>query len=417
MRLFAALGPGDIVAAQRNLLSRGEIANVTSIIFSGQLFEYCSRQGIDALFTSTNHSIDALEAQSIKLINLPRKLTGRNPFSFHISRIMYAFRLAVMARRFRADFALIDSGTCHYFALCVFRLIGIPVAINFHNVRWPQGFTECGLSGRVIRRLDSWFFRRIAIGALGCSPECAIQARSGGADALPYFGWSAQFSRSGFPRSTDVVGPRRPLRLMFAGRIERNKGVFDLIEISALLKQRYNVDVIIDIYGDGSAFGELCAAVSHSTEADRIILHGKKDRESLLKAYSRAHVVVVPTRRDFCEGMPLVCAEAVLSGRPVVTSRLSNAIPVLGDAVAEALPEDTDSYARVICRLANDDQYYQRAQSACATVSRQFLDRQLSYAAALDRLFAQVINNWQTLDDYNCLFDRLDPPAASNRGG
>lgn len=58
------------------------------------------------------------------------------------------------------------------------------------------------------------------------------------------------------------------------------------------------------------------------------------------------------TRRDFCEGMPLVCAEAMLSGKPVVTSRLSNALPVIGDTILEAQPEDIKSYAHAVRRLA-----------------------------------------------------------------
>ena len=49
--------------------------------------------------------------------------------------------------------------------------------------------------------------------------------------------------------------------------------------------------------------------------------------------------------------------------------------PVIGEAIAEAEPEESGSYANAICRLAEDDQYYLQLQSACAEASGQFLDR------------------------------------------
>ena len=66
--------------------------------------------------------------------------------------------LAAWARRFRAEFAIIDSGSAHYFALSLFRFLGIPVAVNFHNVLWPNGYKPEGAVARAILWLDGWFF-------------------------------------------------------------------------------------------------------------------------------------------------------------------------------------------------------------------------------------------------------------------
>jgi glycogen(starch) synthase len=405
MKLFAALGGGDIVGAQR-LQQAQESSKITetSITFSGQLYEFCRVRGIQALFTSHHTVIDALEAPPVILRNVPRRWETAHGWRFHASRIVYAIRLARMARSFGADLALIDSGTAHYFALIIFRLVGIPVAVNFHNVRWPQGFKRRGLLPRVINGLDSWFFRRIASGATGCSPECGAQARSDGADHLPYFGWCPQFRSEGFVRE-NLRSVRNPFRVLFAGRIERNKGVFDLIKISTVVKQTCSVPVIFEICGAGSELAQLRKTVEASPQADQFIVRGRLERADLLEAYGRVHAVIVPTRGDFAEGMPLVCAEAVLTGLPIVTSRLSNALPVMGEAIAEAEPEDIASYAKAICRLAEDDQYYRRLCAACLDASYQFLDREKSYPAAVDRLFASVYPEWKLLDRYGNLFD------------
>jgi glycogen synthase len=408
LRLFAALGPGNIVAAQRRQLA-GESSQIaeTCIVFSGQLYEYCRQRGIEALFTSDNGSADRLVAPPVTLINIPRAWETGSGWKFHVSRILYAIRLARIARKFRADFALIDSGTTHYFALVVFWLMRIPVAVNFHNVRWPQGFQPSGLVGRSIRLLDSWFFRRVAAGAVGCSPECGLQAQADGANKLPYFGWCSQFRTVGFSPNDNANSERNPFRLIFVGRLERSKGVFDLLRIADVLKLICKVPVIIEVCGTGSALAELQRAVDLTGNGDRLIVRGRLERAELLKTYSRAHAVIVPTRGDFAEGMPLVCAEAVLAGRPIVTSRLSNALPLLGETIAEAEPENIESYARVICKLAEDEQYYESLRAACDAASQQFLDREKSYPAAVDRLITQVRPGRKPFEGFHRLFDTL----------
>lgn len=406
MRLFAALGPGDIVAAHRTHLLGAPIVSVTSITFSGQLFEYCRARGITGLFTSHNGVVDQLETLPVRFVNVPRRWEQTKGWRFHVSRIVYAVRLARMARSFGADLALIDSGSAHYFSLAIFPLMGVSVAVCFHNVRWPQGFEPRRWAARAIRAADSWFFRSVAVGAIGCSPECGIQARLDGANRLPYFGFCAQFRAEGFARR-DIKPVGDTFHLMFAGRIEREKGVFDLILVSNILRYECKVPVAIDVYGDGGALAELRAAVRASGQEDRVTAHGKRNRIELLHAYQRAHAIIVPTRSCFCEGMPLVCAEAVLSGLPVVTSRLSNAIPVIGAAIAEAQPDDVTSYARVISRLAEDNTYYRQLGSACVEVSRQFLDRDLSYPAAVDRLIGAILPVWKVLGRFDQLFEAI----------
>jgi len=61
---------------------------------------------------------------------------------------------------------------------------------------------------------------------------------------------------------------------------------------------------------------------------------------------------------------------------------LSNALPVIGECILEAVPENIDSYLAAIRTLAGDSATYARLQSACASASAQFTERSLGYAAA-----------------------------------
>ena len=406
MKLFAALGPGDIVAAHRAQISVEPILSETSIIYSRQLLEYCREQGIETLALSHNRRVDSLRDGLLRVENRPRWLEGGGGARYHLSSIAHALYLAGRARRFGADLAIIDSGTAHYFTLACFRLLGIPVAINFHNTLWPSGFEPRRWLARLIRSLDGWFFRRVAVATAGVSPECGRQAQQLAGRALPFFEYRAQFRDEGFqPRRKD--GVHNPFHVVFVGRVERNKGVLDIAAMAERLRQRSGPPIMFEVCGDGGALTELRRIVEEKGLGRIVLVHGRLARRELLQVYARAHAVIVPTRSDFCEGMPMVCAEAVLSNLPIVTSRLSNAIPVLGPALVEAEPEDIEGYVGAILKLAEDRVTYDRLSDACPELARQFVDRSQSLPAAVDRLIAHVFPGWKTLDRYEPLFKRV----------
>jgi glycogen(starch) synthase len=405
MKLFAALGPGDIVAAHRAQIS-GEAHQETQFILSGQLLEYCREQGVETLALSYNRRVDSLHDGPLQIENRPRMFEQSSGVTYHLSRVAYALYLAERARRFGADLAIIDSGSAHYFALGSFRLPGIPVAVNFHNVLWPNGFEPKGRLARQIRALDGWFFRTIAVGTIGVAPECGKQVRQLARSAVPFFEFRAQFRSQDF----QLAGhgrDQKPFRVIFVGRAERSKGILDIAAMAERITKRSSVPILFEVCGGGSALPELRQIVAEKRLTDVIHVHGRISRAELFRLYSRAHAVIVPTRGEFCEGLPAVCAEAVLSGLPIITSRLSNAIPVLGPAVIEAEPEIIESYVEAILTLAESRATYDRLSNACPELARQFLDRGRSYPAAIDRLIAHLFPNWKPLAHYEPLFARL----------
>ena len=105
-------------------------------------------------------------------------------------------------------------------------------------------------------------------------------------------------------------------------------------------------------------------------------------------AYARAHVVVVPTTRDFAEGLNKVAVEAVIAGRPVIASRLANATDVLGGALIEVPPGDLGAYAAGLERLLDDPAAYEAACAACAAAQPTFYDRSAGWGAAVRRILA-----------------------------
>lgn len=410
LRLFAALGPSDVVAVANGLADgENEVVSETSIAFSIQMLRYLQTRGIDALVSTSSPRIAHLDWGRVRVENVPRRWDAAPGLRYYLGHLDYAFRLAWRARRMGAELALLDSGTVPYFMLPVFRVFGIPVAINFHNVRWPAGSPPRGRKARLLRKLDSWAFRHVVKGAIGCSPECRRQFEADGVTA-PFHEWRAQFRPEGFS-SLPAPSPR-PFTILFVGRMEESKGVFDLLKSVEMLHARLHCPIRVDICGDGPALGALRDAVHEAGLSDIVHLHGRLDRPQILERYAAADVLVVPSKTAIGEGMPMVCAEAALAGLPIITSRVSSALDVLGGAILEARPDDVSSYADALEKLATDTNLREGLAARGRVEALQFLDRSFSYPAAVDRLLEDLLPEWSVLADYEAVFAEVRPPET-----
>jgi glycosyltransferase involved in cell wall biosynthesis len=113
--------------------------------------------------------------------------------------------------------------------------------------------------------------------------------------------------------SIDVPGvEREDGRVLFVGRLEREKGVLDALsvfrELAAIVPGMRGV-----VVGAGSLEAEVRRAVSASN--GRVEYLGSLDRAVLYREYARAAVVVMPSR---FEGLGMVALEAQSAGTPVV---------------------------------------------------------------------------------------------------
>lgn len=119
-----------------------------------------------------------------------------------------------------------------------------------------------------------------------------------------------------------VPGPSRgdagPARLLFAGRVVRQKGLDILLPaLAALPKGR---DFHLDVAGDGPEVAELTALAERLGIGGKVSFLGWRDRDALPGLYARADIFVFPSRD---EGMPNAVLEAMASSLPVVASRIA----------------------------------------------------------------------------------------------
>jgi glycosyltransferase involved in cell wall biosynthesis len=225
------------------------------------------------------------------------------------------------------------------------------------------------------------------------SPECQRQVETiaGTHIAGLKLQARARYRRGFFSDIKPVQWSARPFRLLFAGRIEENKGVFDLVELMQRLTSESKIDISLEICGDGSALPALKQAVRQAGLHSSINLRGKLGQGDIFLAFQRCHVVIVPTTAGFSEGLNKVVVEGVLSGRPVVATSVCPANEVFPHCVIEVLPGDIVQMMETIIRLANDQDWYNKVCSRGAQEGAPFYDKAQSWGAAVMHALNHII--------------------------
>jgi len=183
-----------------------------------------------------------------------------------------------------------------------------------------------------------------------------------------------------------------PTMVLYAGRIERSKGVFDLLEAAETLEQRHGADaVVFEVCGEGNDLGELRRLSAARGMSHSFRVHGFCNRVELSGRFATADLVVVPTRTEFEEGFAMIVAEGITAGIPVITSRVCPALEVVSPACMEVQPDDPQAYADAITALMLDPSLYEAKRQAAATLRTQFFDTANSYGAKLKPILEKLI--------------------------
>jgi glycosyltransferase involved in cell wall biosynthesis len=211
-----------------------------------------------------------------------------------------------------------------------------------------------------------------------------------------------------------IGNPRQPapgpLRLLYVGRIDRHKGVFDLPTIDAALREA-SVNVTWTVQGTGPDADEL-----KSTWANPAVRWtGRQEMAQVLAEYTRHDVLVMPSRG---EGLPVALLEAGASGVVPVASDLASGIPEIvrqGETGFRAPVGDCGTFASAIASLAADRRRLEEMSGAVRDlVARDWniAVRALEYQALFERW--QELRRPRTQRRERQYGSRLDRPWIPN---
>lgn len=383
LRIFYMGGAGDSVGSYQYWKRGLDDPRQVSMSYAGQFFDVCREEGAKVYALNGWKEKGTLRDAGWTLRNAPVPYGGRGGLLHHLGQLGYGLFMLALALRHRADLAVVGGGT-HWFILGLFRLAGISVVPSIHCVLWRKFAPPSGRVFRWIQRLNGWFFGRIPLAVLSASDEIARQIRSltGENGSRPLVEFLPTYETATFAPASAPPPASPPFRVLFVGRVEADKGVFEVLQMAKDLRAAGHRDIEVDVCGTGSALERLVTEARSAGLESSFRCHGHCLREKMREMYAACHVVIVPTTADFVEGFNQVVVEAVLSSRPVIASSVCPALAYVRDAVLEVAPGDVKGYAAAVLRLRDDAALRDRMARACDGLKAQFLDARRGWAEA-----------------------------------
>ena len=258
---------------------------------------------------------DCFEHGNIRAESFP--LFG--PFSV-LRKRWSALRIGFKILRWGPDRILCGcTGELLWVATATSRLMGVPIVNSRHN----EVIERSGI-GRVAMALNRLSIRACT-GVVCHGPFLADQVRDLGvaADRTRQFevdltDFAATPTELPAPERLREFAERFSVVFAFIGRIQLDKGVFDLLDAFSDLVQAGNAQIGLVYVGDGKDFELLRRRVQERDLAGRVLMLGRIAHGQLPSILRHVGIVVTPTRPEFPEGRCMVVLESLVLGVPVV---------------------------------------------------------------------------------------------------
>lgn len=149
-----------------------------------------------------------------------------------------------------------------------------------------------------------------------------------------------------FRKDYKKVSKNDEIRIIYAGKFSRSKGVIYLLKSFDLLRNKYNIKLVLAGAGTGSEARQILDYVDKL--GDSVELHGYMSMKDIGELFRTCDIFAMPS---LYEGLSLVTIEAMACGLNIVTNKLNNLLNFVGEVVYKSpymevvnLPElyDTD---------------------------------------------------------------------------
>jgi glycosyltransferase involved in cell wall biosynthesis len=225
-------------------------------------------------------------------------------------------------------------------------------------------------AAKIVCQGQTW--KRFAIEMLGFASTDVVVMRN----------WTAT-------RELLEVGARRqsrrelPIRLVFVGWLEREKGIFELLDACRQLHP--NRKFTLDIVGEGHASGEARVLVARCGLTDVVRFRGWLQVPDLTRALVDSDVLVLPS---WAEGLPNAVVEAMAARLAVVATGVGAIPDVITDHRSGLLvaPQDTESLRFAMAEIIDDGDLRERLAAEAYKIAV----RDFGVEGAADRLLLEI---------------------------
>ncbi len=374
-------GPVDARNIYASLRS-GDHTSLFGTSYMKHLMQVCEQQGRDAVILTTHVGASYEETLGrFAIVNRPPP--GGSGMAYHWRQIGWTRDCVAELERYGARTVVMTASQHYWFITPPFRKRGMRFVNSYHCAVRPLGHRVVS-PHEVLIRLTSMLHLSHGDPTMAVAPHILRQlTREPGAGKRRTWCFTPDYDRKIFADFKPHRIGEGPVEIIFAGRIEANKGVFDMVTACEALNRGTGRKYRFHFHGEGEALLQLRARVAASPCRDFLIVHGFTAGDALAAHYAASHIVVVPTRSDFDEGLAKSVIEGVLALRPVVTSRVCPAIEVVGEACVEARVDDPASYVAAFRQLAESPALMTAKAIAALGLRENFFAPEANYAHTL----------------------------------
>ncbi|MDB5936290.1 MAG: hypothetical protein JWQ01_3634 [Massilia sp.] len=168
------------------------------------------------------------------------------------------------------------------------------------------------------------------------------------------------------PRAIDRAD-EEPGRILFLGRVDAGKGVYELLAaVAALAPGHPRLHLVIGGVGELDAVRERAAELGIE---DRLTLAGWLDGAAKARELARAQVFCLPSH---AEGLPMAMLEAMAAAKPVVSTTVGGIPEAIDDGVDGLLiaPGDVPALTAALGALLDDAALRERIGDSARTTVR-----------------------------------------------
>lgn len=286
-------------------------------------------------------------------------MSVRHPRFFFFPRVpsllgsFYAASLAPVALGYRGRVDVVLGSYAYpdgFAAIAIAHLLGVPAVVKLHGgdidvtaaAEGPRRMLRFALphAAAVVAVSESLVEGATSLGV----PRERVHVIPNGVDGAVFHPGDRAAARA-------ALGVRAGAKLLlYVGRLERDKGVLDLIAAFARLR-RDRSDLALAMVGDGAAAAECRAAAAEL--GDAVTFLGPRSLVEVAQWMTACDALTLPS---WHEGTPNVLLEALACGRRVVATRVGGIPAVVGSPVLGELvePRCPDELAAALLRVADE---------------------------------------------------------------
>lgn len=378
LRFAYVAGPGDVAGTFEYWRAGQFDPRVPVIAYSTQFYTLVDKIDAEALILCESEELPSDPHPRFRFVRTPRRRDSLGRIAYRLEMARYARAVLREIRAFDPDVVLVGTDS----PVAVFR--GLPArtraVMTLHNTFWPMGRRPTSLKARLKLAWTARALRRV--GAAVCtSPECRTQFIALTSQAEGVFVQTPQVlaQHAGDGRERDALR-----RILFLGRIESDKGIFDLLEVFDGVADTHP-ELSLVFAGTGSAEDALREAISQARNRDRIAFPGKLTADEVHASLEEADLLVCPTRSAFPEGLAMVVIEATIHGVPTLLSSVVPAKELFQEAVVEFPADDVEALRSALQHLVSSPEDYRSLSRSAQEGSDAFFDRSRSWGSQLYR--------------------------------